>query len=93
MPSVLIGNLYNIKDKDEIVLGRFTVASGSFKSIYISREKLTGSEVRGPRAPRIEKFGDRVPQPLTIFDYPILAPCEEGAYRTSIKPLNWPDNE
>ena len=66
---------------------------GSSKSIYIPRSNLAGDDVRGPRAPRIEKYGDRVPQPLTLFDYPILAPCEEGAYRTRIKPLNWPDNE
>lgn len=92
LPSVLIGNLYNINDKDEIVLGRFTVASGSSKSIYIPRGKLLGNEIRGPKLPQVEKFGDRVPQPLSIFDYPIFAPCEEGAYRTAIKPLNWPKN-
>ena len=41
----------------------------------------------------IEKFGDRVPQPLSRFDYPIFASCDEGAYRTGIKPLNWPNND
>ena len=93
LPSVLIGNLYNTNDKDEIVLGRFTVASGSSKSIYIPRGKLLGNDIRGPKQPQDEKFGDRVPQPLSMFDYPIFAPCEEGAYRTGIKPLNWPKNE
>ena len=93
LPSVLIGNLYNTIDEDEIVLGRFTVASGSSKSIYIPRRKLAGNDIRGPKAAVIEKFGDRVPQPLSRFDYPIFASCDEGAYRTGIKPLNWPDNE
>ena len=93
LPSVLIGNLFNTKNQDEIVLGRFTVASGSSKSIYIPRRKLEGNDIRGPKQAVIEKFGDRVPQPLSRFDYPIFASCDEGAYRTGFKPLNWPNND
>jgi len=92
LPSVLIGNLYNPNDEDEIIMGRFTVASGSSKSIYIRRNNLAGNAVSEYEQNHYEKFGDNVPQPLCATCYPIYAPCEEGLYRTSIKPEGWNSN-
>ena len=89
LPSVLIGNLYNPNDTDEIVLGRFTVASGSSKSIYIPRRDLQGNAILEYEINMFEQPGDNVPQPLCATCYPIYAPCEEGPYRTSIKPEGW----
>ena len=89
LPSVLIGNLYNPNDEDEIIMGRFTVASGSSKSIFIRRNNLAGNAVSEYERNRYEKFGDNVPQPLGMLDYPIYVPCEEGLYRTSIEPEGW----
>ena len=85
----MIGNLYNPNDEDEIIMGRFTVASGSSKTIYILRNNLAGNAVSEYERNRYEKFGDNVPQPLGMLDYPIYVPCEEGLYRTSIEPEGW----
>ena len=92
LPSVLIGNLYNPNDEDEIIMGRFSVASGSSKSLYISRSSLGGEPVQEYERNQYERFGMDVPQPLSMFDYPIKVPCEEGIYRTSIKPEGWGSN-
>ena len=90
LPSPLIGNLYNPNDRDENVLGRFTVASGSSKSIFIPRRKLDGGFIEYSERSQREEYGDPVPMPLGMNDYPIYVSCDEGLYRTSFQPENWP---
>lgn len=92
LPSVMIGNLYNPDDENEIVLGRFTVASGSNKSIYIPRSSLEGSAYGSEEVNIFEYFGENVPMPLTRFDYPIFSSCEDGPFRSSIRPSEWKSN-
>ena len=89
LPSPLIGNIYNPNDRDENVLGRFTVASGSSKSIFIPRRQLEGRFIENNEKSQWEEFGDFVPMPLGINDYPIYVTCEEGLYRTNFQPENW----
>jgi hypothetical protein len=90
LPSLFIGNLYNPNDRDENVLGRFTVASGSSKSIFIPRRKLDGGFIEYNERSQWEGYGDPVPMPLGMNDYPIYVSCDEGLYRTNFKPENWP---
>ncbi|NJB70980.1 hypothetical protein GGR42_001442 [Saonia flava] len=87
-PAALIGNLYNPNDANEVVLGRFTVAASSTKSIFIDR-----SDIKELRLERYVPFGNSeggpgfvVPDPLTLS-----IPCEESLYRTSIRPEGWLD--
>ena len=68
------------------------MASGSSKSIYIRRNNLAGNAVSEYEQNRYETFGNNLPQPLCATCYPIYAPCEEGLYRTSIKPEGWNSN-
>ena len=92
LPSVMIGNLYNPDDENEIVLGRFTVASGSNKSIYIPRSSLEGYAYGSEEVNIFEYFGENVPMPLTRFDYPIFSSCEDGPFRSSTRPSEWKSN-
>lgn len=84
LPSALIGNFYNNQNSDEPVLGRFTVASASYSSINISREKIAETAVDYFKSPQPEEYGDPLPPPLT-YD----APCEENRNQTAIPPSEW----
>jgi len=87
LPSALIGNLYNADDSEEAVLGRFTVASGSTRSVSIARDQIFENIIRTTNLLQPELYGAPLPAPLT-YD----APCEESRYRTAVQPLNW-ENE
>lgn len=79
-PAALLGNLFNPNDPDDLVLGQFTTAGVSTKSIYIDRSLLSESPIR-PDDPIILENCPSCPQSF---------PCEESAFRTAVKPDGWP---
>lgn len=83
LPAALVGNLFNPDDPEEIVLGRFTAAAASIRSVFIERifveeEQLEPIIIAQPE-------GDETPPPPTFF-----APCIDSRFRTSMQPANWP---
>ncbi len=80
-PAGLLGNLFNPDDLNQTILGQFTAASVTRQSLYIDRSGLE----ENPLAPDLR-------QVLEDCDYcPNYTPCEEGRFRTSIKPFGWPE--
>ena len=95
-PSALIGNMFNPQDENEFVLGRFTAAATTKKSIFINREDIA--------EPPIEETG-----PLVLEDCFILcvaeqctgeappcsrpmitsASCSETRFQTAVEPDGW----
>ncbi|WP_406685053.1 DUF4249 domain-containing protein [Seonamhaeicola sp. MEBiC1930] len=87
-PAALVGNMFNVKNNDEYVLGRFTAAATSKATIFLKREALQGFIVEFPMEsdPENESQGDPPGLP-PVYYYP----CEETFYSTAIKPEGWPD--
>lgn len=84
-PAALIGNMVNLDDPNDFVLGRFTAASTSTASIFINRDGILEGELES----RIVEIGEPplnspYPPPITIS-----APCSETRYRTAIQPSGW----
>ena len=86
LPSALIGNLFNQNDLEDPVLGRFTAASGSSKSIFVKRGSIDDKIVGEYRQSQTEIFGDPLPSPIT-YD----SPCIVGRNQTNQKPFTWPE--
>jgi len=84
LPSALTGNFFNNENNEEPVLGRFTVASASYKSININRERIAETPVDYFKSPQPEEYGDPLPPPLTYE-----APCVENRNQTAIPPTEW----
>lgn len=79
-PAALIGNVYSLNDKEEPVLGRFTAAASSIKSIFIDRS--------GIEEPQLEKsIKGSFEEPPGIM----YASCEETRYSTAFTPEGWID--
>ena len=83
LPAALIGNMYNPEDSNEFVLGRFTAASATTKSIMIDRTTVEESSIETPIKPK--------PEPPPTSPGPVYdkAPCEESRSKTSIEPIGW----
>lgn len=72
-------NVRNVSDKDEKLLGVFSVYSYRDKVVYIDmRQNIPGAEAKVITLPT--KFAD---------DTRASAPCTEETYRTKIKPKGW----
>lgn len=82
-PAALVGNMRNLGDDEEFVLGRFTAASTSVKSIFVDRTSIEESALENPDAPIFEGFME-TPAPQTVS-----VPCSEKKHRTSFEPLEW----
>lgn len=78
-PAALIGNLVNVNNPDEAVLGQFTATSSSTLTLFIDRSDITVSPIEPSPTFTLE-------DPLTGIIY---VPCEEGRFRTAIKPRGW----
>ena len=79
-PAALLGNLFNPDDPTDLVLGQFTTAGVSTKSIYIDRSLINENPIRPD-------------DPIILEDCPSCPtqfPCEESAFRTAVKPDGWP---
>ena len=86
LPAALVGNLYNPDNKDEFVLGRFTAAATTTKSIFITRTFVEDTPLEPVLKSQAEGFGDPVPSPNVLS-----VPCEESRYRTGVRPEGWVD--
>ena len=75
-PAAVAGNLSNVNNKDEQVLGYFGASAIAKKIIYISRDKI-----EKPPIPPVANF--------TIS--PNCFACKEGYFRTPHKPEGWID--
>lgn len=95
-PSALIGNMFNPQDENEFVLGRFTAAATTKKSIFIDRGNIV--------EPPIEKTGFLeletclllcVPEQCNGEAIPCNEPiittttCSENRFQTAIEPDGW----
>ena len=79
-PAALLGNLFNPDDSSDLILGQFTTAGVSTKSLYIDRALISESPIR-PDDPIII-------EPCATC--PTQYPCMESAFRTAVKPDGWP---
>lgn len=79
-PAALIGNVYSVNDSEEFVLGRFTVAASSIKSVFIDRSAILETPLEFPIK---GKFLD----PPGIRS----VPCLETRYSTGFVPDGWVD--
>lgn len=86
LPAALIGNMYNPDNLEQLVLGRFTAASATTKSIMIDRTLLAENPLEYQMDAMPEKENDPIPRP-----YQYTAPCENSRFRTSIRPEGWID--
>jgi len=76
-PAPIRGNIRNIKDAEDLVLGYFQVSAVTQKAVYIQRDNIT-----------VKPFSSG----LGNFPFwPECIPCKEGPYRTGIRPLDWRD--
>lgn len=95
-PAALIGNISNPDNENEFVIGRFTAAASSQKSIFIPRQDIVESEIDPP--------GLRYLETCTLLcssqqcnglappcNTPVIktAPCTNNRYRTQIEPEGW----
>lgn len=85
LPAALLGNLRNPDNPEEYVLGRFTVAAQVSTDLFIDRIRIEEEQLEEIIFGQAEGFAD-APAPVTTS-----APCEEGPYRTSVKPEGWPE--
>ncbi|MDC6387366.1 DUF4249 domain-containing protein [Maribacter sp. PR1] len=86
-PAALIGNLFNVNDPDEFVLGRFTAAASSLANVFVERANIEEAPLESLQPSTIST------EPTLASPYPPpptqLAPCEESRYRTAIEPVGW----
>lgn len=75
----LIGNLFNPDDPTDFILGQFTTAGVSSKSLFIDRSTIQEFPITPDPVIRLEPC-------LTC---PKSYPCEESRNRTSIEPEGW----
>ncbi|WP_273565634.1 DUF4249 domain-containing protein [Maribacter halichondriae] len=85
-PAALIGNLFNPKDSEDFIFGRFTAAATTTASIFIDRTGIEEDVLERRDPLNFEGFGSPVPPPQTI-----TAPCDENRFRTAIRPPGWID--
>jgi len=96
-PAALVGNMYNPTNTDEFVLGRFTAAAATVKSIFIDRTQIRDAPVERPIPLRPEKCNDIcsgsdcspfIPPPPECIPITRI-PCAESRFKTSIRPEGW----
>lgn len=79
-PAALLGNLFNPNDPSEFILGQLTASAVTVENVYIDRSDITDLPLTPDPTIRTE----------TCATCPVLFPCEEGRFRTSVKPDGWP---
>jgi len=94
-PAALLGNLFNPNNSDEFVLGRFTAASATAKTIFIERGEITENQLDQRPIRLAEECGEVCPAQdcMPGSSGPCKevrgAPCKESRFRTSITPKGW----
>lgn len=84
-PAALVGNMSNVNDSEDFVLGRFTAVASSTISIFVDRTSIPEEPIE-PRLPlNLEPtLNSPHPPPATNF-----VPCTETRFRTAIVPEGW----
>jgi uncharacterized protein DUF4249 len=84
-PAALVGNMINVNDSEDFVLGRFTAASSVTKFVYIDRNSIVENILERNDPLVFEPtFPTPYPPPATTY-----VACEESRYRTAIVPNGW----
>jgi len=78
-PAALLGNIVNVDNPEEIVLGQFSSAGVSIGRVMIPRVQLDVQPVDPDQEIRVE----------TCAECPQSAPCKESRTRTVVKPIGW----
>jgi Domain of unknown function (DUF4249) len=78
-PTTIQGNIKNVANTEEQVLGFFGVSATVDKQIYVLRSKTPYPPVIPYLAPKVVLLK-------------ICTVCKEGDFRTNFKPKNWNDN-
>ncbi|MEM8926801.1 MAG: DUF4249 domain-containing protein [Bacteroidota bacterium] len=87
-PAALLGNMFNVDDGNEFVLGRFTIGLASTASIFIDRTAIEDEPLEQERINTESSelfFGNGLLVRST-------APCREGRFRTGTPPSGWISN-
>lgn len=87
-PAALLGNMFNVEDSEEFVLGRFTIGLASTASLFIDRTAIEEDPLE-PERNNIETSDLFSGNGLKVRS---TAPCSEGRFRTSVRPSDWIDN-
>jgi Domain of unknown function (DUF4249) len=83
-PAAIIGNIRNLNNSSEKVVGYFGVVNIQKKKIWIDRKETTGKLA--------DILGRPInPEPVGKFALlrPPLAPCKKTAFKTPFKPEGW----
>jgi hypothetical protein len=88
-PAAIIGNVRNVNDASEKVVGYFGAAGVSASRIFMDKRPYTGAAryLMLGRDPNLEPDSQPVP-PLFEFRPP-MAPCVMSANRTPVRPEGW----
>ena len=79
-PAALLGNLFNPDDPSAFILGQFTASAVTIENVFIDRSNITDIPLTPDPNLRLED----------CTSCPVFYPCEEGRFRTSVKPDGWP---
>ncbi|NMH87517.1 DUF4249 domain-containing protein [Flavivirga algicola] len=94
-PAALIGNMFNPNDDKEFVLGRFTAAAASKKSIFIDRRDIKEVPITTTRIDYINEYCELFCTSRECYDalceesLVLTSDCTESQYRTAIEPEAW----
>jgi Domain of unknown function (DUF4249) len=80
-PSAIVGNIRNVNNSNEVVVGFFGASEVSIYNYYVDRSKNTGNAEFYLGREQFPEVGKT--------DIP-FAKCIESRTRTKIKPLGWP---
>ena len=84
-PAALFGNMINVNDSEDIVLGRFTAAASVTGFVYIDRNDIMERAVERVDLLVLEPFFP-TPYPSPATNY---TSCDESRFRTAIMPNGW----
>ncbi len=88
-PAALVGNMINLNDADDFILGRFSAATTATASIFIDRSSINEEPILPPELSRYEDC-EVCDRPCPIDCVPITqAACGETRFRTAIVPNGW----
>jgi Domain of unknown function (DUF4249) len=81
-PAALVGNVRNLSNENEVIVGLFSAAGLAKRRHWIARGK-------DPTAIQITVLGHPINFEPTSLTRPPLAPCINGPYRTPFRPDGW----
>lgn len=79
-PAALVGNMFNVTDDEDLILGRFTATATATFSVFIDRSNIPERALETVPPFRLE---------TGLGTVVVTAPCIEGKYRTTVQPEGW----